>query len=617
MKTHASVTVAAILLWMGLCSMSATATKAKDLRQVAGEKIEVLGDLRDFSLTLSSTHIEPGLDIVTLKLTRPLAAPPPQFSLQWAIPSHGVTGNWLPTGRLEKLVPPDWAPSHDSSMLASGAPVSALYGGDDSNVQTIAVSDALNTLTVGAGVREEDGLIYNTVQFFSEPHQPVSQYTAELRIDRRHIRYWTALYEVSDWWASHPGYQPAAVPPEARLPMYSTWYNYHQSLDPKTLLKELELAKRIGFESVIVDDGWQTLDSARGYTFTGDWRPERIPDMRGFVAAAHKIGVKVMLWYSVPFVGKDSKAADRFRDKALRYNESMGAYTLDPRFPDVRRYLIEVYTRALADWKLDGFKLDFIDEFRADNQTVFEATGGRDYASVNEAADRLMTDVLSELRKINPNVLIEFRQNYIGPLMRKYGNMFRAADCPNSYVLNRVSTTDVRLLAGNSAVHSDMIMWHPDEPVELAALQMTNILFAVPQVSVRLREVSKPHLQMIRFYTDYWKANRSVLLDGSFQARSPAANYPLLVGTNAHKTIFGLYADQVVRLDNTTIRPAMDIVNGKTSEQIVISTVEDLGPYRYVIRDAQGQVTKRGNVEFRHGVKEFSVPVSGILALER
>lgn len=610
-------TVAGILLWLGFCFVSEAATTDKDVRQVAGQQIEVLGDLRDFSLTFSSTPVEKGLDIVTLKLTRSQAAPPPHFGLKWAIPSHGVTGNWLPSGRLDKLVLPDWVHRDESSMLARGAPVSTLYGGDDSNVQTVAVSDALNTVKIGAGVREEDGLIYNEIQFFSDPHQPVREYTAELRIDRRPISYWTALREVSDWWARHPGYQPAAVPPAARLPMYSTWYNFHQNLDPGTLLEELELAKQIGFESVIIDDGWQTLDSARGYAFTGDWQSERFSDMRGFVEAAHKIGVKVLLWYSVPLVGKDSKVAGRFRDESLRYDKSTGAYTLDPRFPDVRRYLIDVYTRALADWKLDGFKLDFIDEFVADDQTVFEATGGRDIASVNEATDRLMTDILGELRKINPDVLIEFRQRYIGPLMRKYGNMFRSGDCPNSYVMNRVNTTDVRLLAGSTAVHSDMIMWHPDESVELAALQMTNILFSVPQVSMRLREISKPHLQMIRFYTDYWKANRSVLLDGSFQARSPAANYPILVGTSPEKTIFGLYENQVVRLDSATIRPAIDIVNGKNSDQVVISSAENLGPYRYVIRDAQGQVTKRGSVELHRGVEAFSVPVSGVLALER
>ena len=67
--------------------------------------------------------------------------------------------------------------------------------------------------------------------------------------------------------------------------------------------------------------------------------------------------------------------------------------------------------------------------------------------------------------------MIEFRQPYIGPLMRKYGNIFRAGDCPNSALENRVRTTDLHILSGTTAVHSDMIMWHYEDQVEIAAFQ--------------------------------------------------------------------------------------------------------------------------------------------------
>ena len=115
---------------------------------------------------------------------------------------------------------------------------------------------------------------------------------------------------------------------------------------------------------------------------------------------------------------------------------------------------------------------------------------------------------MAAARAIDPEVMIEFRQPYIGPLMRKYGNMFRAGDAPNAYVANRVRTIDLRLLSGETAVHSDMIMWHPDEPVERAALQLLNVMFSVPQVSVRLGEIPRPHLDMVTFYTGYWSENR-------------------------------------------------------------------------------------------------------------
>lgn len=587
-------------------------------RSVGSQTIEIVGELQGFSLELSSVSPEKGLEIVSLKLTHAEAAKPPAFSLKWATPSHDAVGHWRPSAGLSKIIPPDWGSSRfESSMLALGAPVSTLVSSADDNIVTVAVSDALNALKTGAGVREEDGMIYHEVHFFTEPHQPITGYTAKLRIDRRPIPYWAALKDVTAWWAAQPGYTPAEVPPAARLPVYSTWYNYHQRLDPAVLLEELKVAKKMGFETIIIDDGWQTLDSSRSYAFTGDWLPERIPDMRGFVEAAHALGVKVVLWYAVPYMGKDAKAVSQFREKSLRFSEQHAAYVLDPRFPEVRQYLVRIYTKALREWNLDGFKLDFIGRLVADDQTVFEATGGRDYASVNEATDRFMTDILAELRRIKPDVLIEFRQGYIGPLMRKYGNMFRAADCPNSYVLNRVRTTDLRLLSGNTAVHADMIMWHPEEPVQLAAMQLTNILFSVPQVSVRLREIPKDHVEMVRFYTRYWNENRSVLLDGSFEARSPLANYPILVATDSRKTIIGLYGDNVVRLEKGLARPAIDVVNGKNSKQVVLSPAAEFGNYQYVIRNVLGKITDRGEVKLSPGAVEFIVPISGVLSLQR
>ncbi|HEX6739668.1 MAG TPA: glycoside hydrolase family 36 protein, partial [Vicinamibacteria bacterium] len=397
------------------------------------------------------------------------------------------------------------------------------------------------------------------------------------------------------------------------------WYNYHQSVDAAVLLKEVAVAKTLGFDSILVDDGWQTMDTKRGYAFTGDWQPERMPDMKGFVEGCHRLGVKVVLWYAVPFMGKNAKAAERFKDKSLRFEERLGAYVLDPRYPEVRAYLIETYSRAIHDWGIDGFKLDFIERFVADERTVLEAGGGRDYASVNEAADRLMTDVLAELRKVKPDVMIEFRQPYIGPLIRKYGNMFRASDCPNSYLANRVKTVDLRLLTGDTAVHGDMIMWHYTEPVEQAALQLLNILFSVPQVSVRLQEIPKDHLEMVRFYTAYWNENRAALLDGELAALYPAANYPVVVGTarGGGKQVVGLYGDAFVSLDGRRPPPKLDVVNAKSSETVVLAPAQALGSYRYLVRDCQGRIVKRGQAALSAGVHSFRVPPSGVIAFEK
>jgi alpha-galactosidase len=400
--------------------------------------------------------------------------------------------------------------------------------------------------------------------------------------------------------------------------VYSTWYNYHQSVDSAVLLREVEVAKQLGFESIIVDDGWQTMDTKRGYAYTGDWRPERMPDMKEFVEQCHKIGMKVVLWYAVPFVGKHSSLVPRFKDKSLRFSETgLAAYTLDPRYPDVRQYIIETYVNALRNWKLDGFKLDFIDRFVADDQTMLDASNGRDYASVNEAADRLMTDVIGELKKINPDVMLEFRQPYIGPLIRKYGNMFRASDSPNAYLTNKVKSIDLRLLGGGTAIHGDMIMWHSQEPVEKAALQLLNILFTVPQVSVKLREISKDHLAMTRFYIDYWNRNRDVLVKGGLDAPFPMMNYPLVRGYANNRQIVALYSDIVLPIDGSRSTEEIDIVNAKGSRQVVLSMPQDLGTYHYEIRDCLGALAMQGQIRLGKGLVELDVPPSGVVALQR
>jgi alpha-galactosidase len=612
-KPLAAPILVATLLLPGL----SLAEERRTTYNVAGYDIAAEGDLKGFTLELRPTRIAEGLDIVVVELTSPAPQPPPRFTLKWSLPSHDVVGQWATGRQMNKTIRPDWSGGRlQASMFAREAPVSCLFGSNDGNVLTFAVSDALDTVLIGSGIREEDGLIYNDITFFSEPHPSLTQYAAELRIDRRAVPYWTALADVGEWWARQPSYEPSRVPEPARQPVYSTWYSYHQSVDAAVLLKEVAIAKRMGFDSIIVDDGWQTLDSARGYAYTGDWQPERMPDMKGFVEGCHALGVKVVLWYAVPFVGKNAKVAERFKDKSLRYEDRLGAYVLDPRYPEVRQYLIEIYRKAIQDWGIDGFKLDFIERFAADEKTVLEATGGRDFASVNEATDRMMTDILAELKKMKPDVMIEFRQPYIGPLIRKYGNMFRASDCPNSYLANRVKTVDLRLLSGNTAVHADMIMWHYGERVEIAAFQLLNVLFSVPQVSVRLQEIPPDHLAMVQFYTTYWRENRPVLLDGAFEALAPAENYPVLIARGGGKQIVGVYGDSFVKLDGRT-PGKIDLINGKSSETVVLAVRQDLGTYRYTIRDCQGKAVGSGQVRLDKGTRDFNVPVSGLLSLER
>jgi alpha-galactosidase len=326
--------------------------------------------------------------------------------------------------------------------------------------------------------------------------------------------------------------------------------------------------------------------------------------------------MKVLLWYSLPFIGEKADLFQKFKGKYLHHWKSQGTWVLDPRYPEVREHIINTYESALSNWSLDGFKLDFLGWFYADETTEMSAENGRDYASVNEATDRLMTDIMKRLRKLKSDIVIEFRQPYIGPLMRKYGNMFRAADCPNMEIVNRVRTTDLRIASGNTAVHSDMFMWHREDHVESAALQILNILFSVPQLSVKLDSIPEDQFQMVKFWISYWKENQSLLLDGEFIPANPGALYPILRSYLNNKEIIAFYGDHVVDISNPDLNN-LDIINGKKSNQCILNCQFDLGNATIEIYDCMGNLNRKYSKNLDRGLISLSAPPSGLIKIAR
>ena len=544
--------------------------------------------------------------------TEGLASPNP-ITLCWRLPALNVAGVWKCGQIHHKRLQYDWELDHLQSRISVDAPVVTVFGHDDRNTITFACSDAVNLVEMNALFREEDDHLYGHLTFFQERHPEIKAYEVQIRVDTRPIGYHQALQEVSSWWASLSHLKPAHVPEVAKVPLYSTWYNFHQDLDREVLLGECKRAAELGFDLVIMDDGWQTMDTNRGYDYTGDWQPERFPDLAEMVAQVHQLGMKFGLWFSVPFCGKKSKAYQQFKGKFLTENHRW-APVFDPRYPEVRAHLIGIYVQALKTYHLDVFKLDFIDDFRVYPETVLTKDHGRDYANVNEAVYRLLNDVVLALRVVNSEVGIEFRQKYVGPAMRKFGNMFRAFDCPNDPISNRIRTTDVKLLCGAAAVHSDMLTWHKDENVEVAALQLLNGIFAVPQMSVLLGEYPQEHVQMIGFYTQYWKAHRHILLDGAFKPAKPLANYPLISAVKDGHIIIGVFEAVVVNIGH---EQTIDLLNAKRSETIVVKNEEQRMVCKLTIWNCLGEEVQSQYLLLSQGVQEFTVPSAGMIRIER
>jgi len=576
--------------------------------------IEILQKSKDFSIDISLKEQFKGISIYDINFSSATPCIPKKVTFVWKIPAINVKGVWKPTTDFAKRIMDDWELDHLESRISVDSPVISVFGHDDLNIITFACSDAINTKKLNALYREEDNHIYCHISFFTERHHPIENYSAQLRIDQSPQLFSESLQSMGTWWETFPNLTPVPVPNLAKVPVYSTWYQFHQKLDPKTLIKECKIATELGYKLIIIDDGWQTRDENRGYDYTGDWLPERIPEMQGFVSDIHATGMKLALWYSVPFCGKKSKAYNKFKNKFLT-EEHRWAPVLDPRYPEVRAYLISLYVNALKDWKIDGFKLDFIDEFKVYPSTKLTKENGRDYSSVNLAVDRLMTDIIHSLHAINPEVVIEFRQKYTGPAMRKYGNMFRAFDCPGDSVMNRVRITDIKMLCGDTAVHSDMLTYHKNEPIEVKALQLVNTLFGVPQLSILLEQATEQELSMIHFYTHFWNNHATIFLEGTFVPQKPLANYPILKSSIQEHTIIGVFDNYVIEFEENTRQ--VDIINGQLQTSLILKSEKNYGAYHCIIYDCMGNKTVESDVMIPIGVIQINVPACGLVRLEK
>ncbi len=550
--------------------------------------------------------------ILTLTCDRP--EEPPKVRVAWKFRAVDTLSLWH-TGRwASHHLPPDWSQKRSPlrSSACNQAPVFCLHSLSGKNSLTAACDDALHPVALRAGLIEETGEFDCSISPFEDTRAAAETFTVRILVDTRPVPYYTALKETADWWASHEGYEPCPVPDAGKRPMYSTWYSFHQNVESGAIEKQCTLAGELGCEAVIIDDGWQTTNSERGYAYTGDWKPERMADIKEHVQRVHDMGMKVLLWYSVPYVGVHSKAWECFKGKLL-HTKDWTHNTLDPRYPEVREYLIGIYEDAVRNWDLDGLKLDFVDSFNFRGEERDDKDPGMDMECVYEAADRLLRETMDRLRAIKYDIMIEFRQTYIGPLMKRYGNLFRAGDCPLDAEGNRIRTLDIRLLCGDTAAHSDMIMWHPDDLVENAALQFVNIIFSVPQISVRLDRIPEDHKAMLRFWLSFWNEHRDTLLGGELKPLHPELLYTQVSAVSDRKIIAAAYGDGMVQIPGNA-PGTWYIVNGTRRPGVVIDTTAEREA-GFVIRDCTGVETEEGTITVSGEPFKLDIPPAGVAEL--
>ncbi|MBR1921097.1 MAG: alpha-galactosidase, partial [Kiritimatiellae bacterium] len=495
----------------------------------------------------------------------PTNAQPPQFTVAFTPPKGALQHVWNP---FEERFNCSW--TSQRSSFGSGLGVRAAFDDAETNVLTFAVSECRRTVRFSTEIDMRDANDHRerfAATYFADGEAAAFvRYTTRLRLDARRVFWSDPVRDAVAWIAEANGLKPAEPPPAAYEPLYSSWYVFRQGVTQERMAAELERAAALGMKVAILDDGWQAAK--------GDWTIDtaKFPDMKALAQKAHALGMRLMLWASLPHATENSQARRTFDGKFLApEKDCWGLWSLDPRYPDVRAHLVTRLTALLKDCDLDGFKLDFIDVFTAPpvDLAAKRAFEGCDLTSVPEAAERLLAEISAALAAVRPDALVEFRQRYVGPCVRQYGHMLRANDCPGDFKANRMRTLALRVTSQGSAVHADMLMWRPDDPVSEVKRQIANVLFSTVQYSADLAHVPADHAEAVRDAIAFTREHRRTLLFGTLRAHHPELGYSYVEAEGDDERVVAVYAPGCVvpvRRDGKRTY----LVNGTAEGRVVV-----------------------------------------------
>ncbi|TKA11033.1 TIM-barrel domain-containing protein [Actinacidiphila oryziradicis] len=524
------------------------------------------------------------------------------LSLTVVLPAVDAVAWWRPGSTVpHATIPPLWAEPVDTTALAD-IPIGALLLRRDRTGLVYALDAGACRTSVRAGLVEETAEFVVMVTV----HDPAPHDEIRLLLDVSGRPFARAVPETGRWLQRGRGVRTV---PGAQDAVLCTWYFAHQEVTAAAVLDQADRAVALGFGTVIVDDGWQTMSRARGYGSCGDWEaaPEKFPDPAGMVAALRSRGLRTMWWVGTPFAGYDSRA--RSLGLATMYGEpELEADVLDPRDPATRRYLVERIQDLVLRTGADGLKLDFLERFaKADpddppSQSPVAATA------------RLLQEIVAGIEAAGTAPLIEFREPYVHPEIGRFATMLRVGDCPLSATQNRVGILDLRMARPGTPIHGDPIMWAEDDAAERVAHHLINALPGVPQVSMDLMRLGRAQSEALEFWLGVWSEHRDTLLHGELVPERPDLLYPLVTARDAGLHFVCRYAPHAVRLPAAWSE--LLIANADDSAPIVVSDGAPVA-VRVEIRDARGRVTHQADAELGGGASILPVPSGGLARISR
>ncbi len=358
----------------------------------------------------------------------------------------------------------------------------------------------------------------------------------ELIIDQR-PQVWTD--SLADWRKALALPLPE-FPEGAWEPVFCTWYAVHAAVTQDWVEKNAEVASRLGFRTLIIDDGWcfdvmkrvspETIST--WYEMIGDWflSEKKFPDFENHRKRVQAMGMKYLLWVAPFLIGAKSELYKQLADIVKpEYHE--GCYTFDSSRKEAAKLLLGKMKHVIQDYGLDGLKVDFLDYIFPN----MEEPRGED-------TTHFIQELARTIREVKKDALIEFRQAYATPGMLAYGTQFRAGDVPFDFIDNFHRLAQIRISVGDGVpVHADPAYWHPQESPVNISRHMIASLAGVPMLSMDLLAISETEQKIIRHWLGFYQAHRETFNYGKWDVTYHQSGTAYAMVSNEKESIIILH----------------------------------------------------------------------------
>lgn len=166
-------------------------------------------------------------------------------------------------------------------------------------------------------------------------------------------------------WLYQNHLMPGRFKDKVRPVLLNSWESMYCDVSLEKIEEQAELARQIGVELFVLDDGWFRRDN-HTRTSMGDWKcnEDKLPGgIKRVSEIIHGKGMQFGLWFEPEAVSEDSEVFQKHRDWVLHipgYQMIKGRheYLFDLSRKDVRDYLISVLDSYLKDGDIDYVKWD-------------------------------------------------------------------------------------------------------------------------------------------------------------------------------------------------------------------------------------------------------------------